>query len=100
MEKVITFVGLDVHSASIALAILPPGTDAPVEREIPDDPKVIRRTFTRLKADAQRLRCCYEAGPCGFELYLQLAALEIPCDVIESVTETAFALESLCRADV
>lgn len=82
MKKDITFVGLDVHSASIALAILPPGTDVPVEREIPNDPKLIRRMFTRLKADAQQLRCCYEAGPCGFELYRLLTAMGIPCDVV------------------
>ncbi len=28
------------------------------------------------------MRCCYEAGPCGFELYRQLAALGIPCEVV------------------
>lgn len=67
MKKDITFVGLDVHATSIALAILPPGTDAPVERAIPNAPKLIRRTFARLKAEAS-LRCCYAAGPGGFEL--------------------------------
>jgi transposase len=81
MKKPITFVGLDVHSTSIALAVLPPGTDTPVEREIPHDPKLIRRTFTRLKADAS-LRCCYEAGPCGFELSRQLTSMGIPCEVV------------------
>ncbi len=51
MKEPITFVGLDVHSTSIALAMLAPGSDTPVEREIPNDPKLIRRTFTRLKVD-------------------------------------------------
>ena len=82
MKKDITFVGLDVHATSIALAMLPPGAERPVEHEIPTDPKLIRRTFTRLKADAHQLRCCYEAGPCGFELYRQLTALGIPCEVV------------------
>lgn len=82
MKKDITFVGLDVHAASIALAVLPPGAEIPVEREIPNDPKVVRRTFTRLKADARQLRCCYEAGPCGFELYRLLTAMGIPCEVV------------------
>src|SRR5436305_2385496 len=26
--------------------------------------------------------CCYEAGPCGFELQRALAAREIPCEII------------------
>lgn len=81
MKNTITFVGLDVHATSLALAVLPPGAEVPVEREIPNDPKLIRRTFTRLKVEG-RLRCCYEAGPCGFELYRQLTSLGIPCEVI------------------
>ncbi len=28
------------------------------------------------------MQCCYEAGPCGFELQRALAARRIPCDVI------------------
>lgn len=81
MKERITFVGLDVHSTSIAMAILTPGIDTPDQREIPNDPKLIRRTFTRLKAGGP-LRCCYEAGPCGFDLYRQLTAMGIPCEVV------------------
>jgi len=81
MKNGITFVGLDVHSTSIVLAMLAPGSDTPVERDLPNDPKLIRRTFARLKAEAP-LRCCYEAGPCGFELYRQLTAMGIPCEVV------------------
>ena len=81
MKKPSTFVGLDVHSTSIALAVWRPGADKPESHEIPNDPKVIRRTFTRLQGEGP-LRCCYEAGPCGFELYRQLAAMGIPCEVI------------------
>ncbi len=41
---------------------------------MPNDPTVIRRTFQRLAADAYDLRCCYEAGLCGFELHRPLTA--------------------------
>jgi len=82
MKERTTFAGLDVHAASITFAVLPPGTEVPVEREIPNDPKLIRRTFTRLQAEAQRLRCCYEAGPCGFELYRLLTSMGIACEVV------------------
>ena len=74
MKKPSTFVGLDVHSTSIALAVWRPDADKSESREIPNDPKIIRRTFTRLQSEGP-LRCCYEAGPCGFELYRQLTAM-------------------------
>jgi transposase len=82
MKKVITWVGLDVHSSSIAIAALPGDTDKPTVSEIPNEPKAIRRAFTRLKAGGGELRCCYEAGPCGYDLYRQLAALGLHCVVI------------------
>jgi transposase len=28
------------------------------------------------------VRCCYEAGPCGFTLYRYLSSRGIPCEVI------------------
>jgi transposase len=34
----------------------------------------------RLRATS--VQCCYEAGPCGFDLQRALTASEIPCDVI------------------
>lgn len=82
MEKGITYVGLDVHAKSIAIAELPPGAQQPTMREIPNDSKLIRRTFKRLLEDHVELRCCYEAGPCGFELYRLLTSMAIPCEVV------------------
>jgi transposase len=39
------------------------------------------RFLERLGRDGS-LQCCYEAGPCGFELQRALSARKIPCDVI------------------
>jgi transposase len=50
--------------------------------DIPNDPKVIRRTFKRLVAESYELRCCYEAGPCGYDVYRQLAGMGIACEVV------------------
>jgi transposase len=36
----------------------------------------------RLARQVGTVRCCYEAGPCGFELQRALTAEGIPCDVI------------------
>jgi hypothetical protein len=42
-------------------------------------------TILRFIARVQRqgaVTCCYEAGPCGFELQRALTAQRMPCDVI------------------
>jgi transposase len=82
MEKVTTWAGLDVHAERIVIATLAGQSREPEVRDIPNDPKVIRRTFQRLEAGAYELRCCYEAGPCGFELHRQLTGMGIACDVV------------------
>ena len=75
MSKPIRFVGLDVHSRTIAIVELPSAGQGSVPpRDIPTDPTSIRQTFSRMKKRAQ-VRCCYEAGPCGFDLYRHLEAL-------------------------
>ena len=82
MQKVITHVGLDVHAERIVIASLVGQTREPTVWDIPNDEKVIRRTFRRLAQEAYELRCCYEAGPCGFELHRQLTAMGISCEVV------------------
>lgn len=82
MQKVITHVGMDVHAERIVLASLEGSAREPTVRDIPNDPKVIRRTFQRLPASAYELRCCYEAGPCGYEVFRQLDAMGIACEVV------------------
>lgn len=82
MEKGTTFVGLDVHVSGITIAELRPGAVEPEMREIPNEPKVVRRTFKRLLERSHELRTCYEAGPCGFELHRILTGLGVGCDVV------------------
>ena len=82
MQEVTTHVGLDVHSERIIIATLTGQAREPVILDIPNVPKVIRRTFKRLVSETYELRCCYEAGPCGFELFRQLSAMGIACEVI------------------
>lgn len=80
MKKII-HVGLDVHQRSITVAEVREGGGEPLVREIPNAPATIRKFFAKLKTQGQ-LRCCYEAGPCGFELYRLLSQMDIPCEVI------------------
>lgn len=82
MQKVITHVGIDVHAERIVFATLVGQSREGEIRDIPNDPKAIRRAFQRLASEAYELRCCYEAGACGFELHRQLTAMGIACEVV------------------
>jgi transposase len=79
--KKIIHVGLDVHQRSIAIAQLYGDRSEPQVAEIPNSPTIIRRTFVALKKQGD-VRCCYEAGPCGFEIQRQLTGMGIACEVI------------------
>lgn len=82
MQKVITYVGMDVHAERIVIASLEGQAGVPFVRDIPNDAKALRRTFQRLTKETYQLKCCYEAGPCGFEVHRQLAKMGVECDVI------------------
>ena len=45
------------------------------------DSPTLLRFVERVRRQAS-VQCCYEAGPCGFELQRAFAAHQIPCDVI------------------
>jgi transposase len=77
----LTFVGLDVHRDTIAIALLPPGEHIPLEQSIANTPEAVRKQLRRW-GDRASLRVCYEAGPTGYELQRQLASLDVDCVVI------------------
>jgi len=84
MTRNITFVGMDVHKAMIQVAMLVPGTTAPVEWELENRATAVAKLARRLKAEAGDgdVVACYEAGPCGFALMRQLTSLGVACQVI------------------
>ncbi len=83
MSKPSTFVGLDVHKASIAIALLRPGQREPLEWSIRNEPGAVHRLIRKLEREAQDgLQCCYEAGPTGYVLKRQFDRAGIPCLVI------------------
>jgi transposase len=81
MEKDTTYVALDDSKRKIVAGILRPGDTAPELQEIPNDPQHVRRLFTRLQRE-RPVTACYEAGVSGYDLYRQLRALGVACDVI------------------
>ncbi len=76
-----TFIGLDLHRDSIAIALLRPGEHVPLEQHIANTPEAVRQQLRRW-GDPSALRVCYEAGPTGYELQRQLAAAGVDCAVI------------------
>jgi len=83
-EHGITFVGMDAHKKAINVAMLLPGCPEPEEWQVANEPAAIRRLAKRLaRAAPGEVRCCYEAGPCGYVLQRELeAAGGVVCDVV------------------
>ena len=75
--------GLDVHKDTIAVAVarcLP--TKPSYFGEVPNTPAAITKLLHQLSPDGEVLNFCYEAGPCGYEVYHQLTKLGQSCSVV------------------
>ena len=78
----ITFIGLDVHKRSIAVAVRQAGALVH-EEQLPHERAVVARWARRWKRQSGgKLVCAYEAGACGYALQRQLEKLGIPCQVV------------------
>src|SRR5437899_2444225 len=75
---------MDAHKKAIPVAMLLPGKREPVEWQVANEPGAIRRLARKLEREAPgEVRCCYEAGPCGYVLQRELeAATGVICEVI------------------
>jgi transposase len=75
------FVGLDVHAETIAVCVAEGTGEVRPLGTIPNRLESIRKLVGKL-GPVKQLRTCYEAGPTGYVLYWQLAALGVACDVV------------------
>jgi transposase len=74
-------IAFDQHAATTVAAVLWPGQRRPALHTLASDSPTILRFVERLRRQGA-VRCCYEAGPCGFELQRALTSRGIPCDII------------------
>ncbi len=77
----VRFIGLDVHAETIAVAAAEPTGEVRSVGVIPNRIESIRKLVKKL-GPVKQLRVCYEAGPTGYVVYWQLAALGVTCEVI------------------
>jgi transposase len=77
------YVGLDVHKATIAVAVARPGRGEPeYHGTIVNSDAAVRKLLKQLSRPGESLSFCYEAGPCGYGLYRDLTALGHGCAVV------------------
>ena len=77
------FIGLDVHSKTISVAIADEGRKGEVRHygTIENTFEAIDKVIKSLTATGIELRFIYEAGPCGFALYRYLIGNGFKCIV-------------------
>jgi transposase len=75
-----SFVGLDVHKASISISVAEEGRGGAVRfiGVIPNTAEDVRKMAKRLAKHGE-LEFCYEASVCGYGIYRQLIALGHTC---------------------
>jgi transposase len=83
IHKLSKYVGLDVHKATIAVSVTD-GSSSEVRYvgEIVNTPEDINKLVKQLKVGDASLCFCYEAGPCGYGIHLQLTDLGWDCIVV------------------
>lgn len=77
-----TIIAFDQHAATTVAAVLLPGQRTPAIHSLTSESPTILKFVARVQGQHPDARCCYEAGPCGFELQRALTAKGIACEVI------------------
>ncbi len=80
-EGTTRYLGLDVHKATITVAMAEESGPPTVFGAIANEAAAVRRLVSQLGREA-RLVAAYEAGPTGYVLHRQLTRLGVDCMVV------------------
>ena len=82
MKQVRSFVGMDVHKATISISVAEDGRSGPVRflGVIPNTPAAVHKMAKQLARHGE-LDFCYEASGCGYGIHRQLTGLGHKCTV-------------------
>jgi transposase len=72
---------MDTSRDAIVVATLLPGEESPVMDRVANEEAAVRRLIGRF-GDRSVLRCWYEAGPGGYDLFRLLASVGVACQVV------------------
>jgi transposase len=80
----ITYVGLDVHKATVSVAVAESGRGGEIRQlgVFENRPEVLSKLAARLSNKNCRVSFCYEAGPCGYGLHRLLTSYGHDCVVV------------------
>lgn len=84
MNEGALYVGMDVHKATVALAVAEPGRNGEVRfiGNVPNKAPTVISLLRKLEQKHGTIECAYEAGPCGYSLYRALTAAGLACIVV------------------
>ena len=84
MNKIVKYIGLDVHKNSITIAIAEDGRQRDVNfyGVINNDMNQLHKFLRKQISQGAEPRCVYEAGPCGYNIYRSLSKKGIDCVVV------------------
>jgi transposase len=74
---------MDVHKETIAIAIAKDGRGDPAYYgEIANNGEALRKMVKKVASNGEKVSFCYEAGPCGYDIYRKLNDLGQRYDVV------------------
>ena len=84
MDRLSTYVGLDVHKDTIAVAVAEEGKRGEVREhgKIANTPAALTTLVGKMVRGGRALKFCYEAGPCGYGIQRQLSVAGHECVVV------------------